>query len=126
VWYIIQTLFIILGITAAVLWIALYIYNSNSKKRAARPASGSSSYTAYEAKVLKITRPPTSVSGFVSFYVECSYVRDSREHILESRLISVMRRPFSNPSPDIECGVTVFVNEADPSDYHVEVRTRMR
>ena len=102
--------------------IALYIYNS--KPTAARPKTRASAYTAYDAKVLKIT--PVNFSGFVSFYVECSYVREGREYFAKSRQINIMRVPFLNPSPDIQCGVTVFVDEADPANYYVEVRTRLK
>ena len=113
---------VIFGITGAALCIALYIYNS--KPPAVRLKSRANSYTAYEAKVLKIT--PVKRSGFVSFYVECSYVREGREYFAKSRRINVTRVPFLNPNPDIECGVTVFVDEADPENYYVEVRTRLK
>ena len=119
-WNVMLVLIIIIG--SAALCIALYIYNS--KPPTARPNARASTYVAYDPKVLKIT--PVKLRGFVSFYVECSYVREDREYFAKSRQINIVRVPFLNPSPDIECGVTVFVDEADPANYYVEVRTRLK
>ena len=120
----INYLFILFAIIGTALCIAFYIYHTGQTKLSRKCGQGS--YIAYRARVLNIIKAPVMLDGFISFYVECSYKRHGQEYTLRSKLINIAKKPSLGGSPDVECDITVFVNEAEPSDYYVEIRTKLR